>query len=166
MWTFKVPIYPTINLPFPFVATYAKNVEGDGNLLQCSCLENPRDGGAWWAAVYGVTQSRTRLKRLSRSSSRGTWKLSSLTRNRTHAPWIGRWSLNHWTAREVLRQVSWRQKSVSDSSLYYLSCFAIHIWKSKYIFNIYIIYILWSYSLFLSHKISLQFVMLMCYMLY
>ena len=36
--------------------------EGDGNPLQCSCLENPRDGGAWWAAVYGVTQSRTRLK--------------------------------------------------------------------------------------------------------
>ena len=39
--------------------------EGNGNPLQCSCLENPRDGGAWWAAVYGVTQSRTRLKRLS-----------------------------------------------------------------------------------------------------
>ena len=36
--------------------------EGNGNPLQCSCLENPRDGGAWWAAVYGVTQSRTRLK--------------------------------------------------------------------------------------------------------
>ena len=43
--------------------------EGNGNPLQCSCLENPRDGGAWWAAVYGVTQSRTRLKRLSSSST-------------------------------------------------------------------------------------------------
>ena len=42
--------------------------EGNGNLLQCSCLENPRDGGAWWAAVSGVAQSRTRLKRLSSSS--------------------------------------------------------------------------------------------------
>ena len=42
--------------------------EGNGNPLQCSCLENPRDGGAWWAAIYGVAQSRTRLKRLSRSS--------------------------------------------------------------------------------------------------
>ena len=41
------------------------------NPLQCSCLENPRDGGAWWAAVYGVAQSRTRLKRLSSSSSSG-----------------------------------------------------------------------------------------------
>ena len=41
--------------------------EGNGNPLQCSCLENPRDGGAWWAAIYGVTQSRTRLKQLSSS---------------------------------------------------------------------------------------------------
>ena len=36
--------------------------KGNGTPLQCSCLENPRDGGAWWAAVYGVAQSRTRLK--------------------------------------------------------------------------------------------------------
>ena len=43
--------------------------EGNGNPLQCSCLENPRDGGAWWAAVYGVAQSWTQLKRLSSSSS-------------------------------------------------------------------------------------------------
>ena len=42
---------------------------GNGNPLQCSCLENPRDGGAWWAAAYGVAQSRTRLKWLSSSSS-------------------------------------------------------------------------------------------------
>ena len=47
--------------------------ERNGNPLQCSYLENPRDGGAWWAAVYGVAQSWTRLKRLSSSSSR-TWK--------------------------------------------------------------------------------------------
>ena len=43
--------------------------EGNGNPLQRSCLENPRDREAWWAAVYGVAQSRTRLKRLSSSSS-------------------------------------------------------------------------------------------------
>ena len=43
--------------------------EGNSNPLQCSCLENPRDWGGWWAAVYGVAQSRTRLKRLSSSSS-------------------------------------------------------------------------------------------------
>ena len=41
--------------------------EGNGNPLQCSCLENPGDGGAWWAAVYGVAQSWTQLKRLSSS---------------------------------------------------------------------------------------------------
>ena len=43
--------------------------EGNGNPLQCSCLENARDGGAWWAAVFGVTQSQTRLKQLSSSST-------------------------------------------------------------------------------------------------
>ena len=42
--------------------------EGNGNPLQCSCLDNPREGGAWWAVVHGVAQSRTRLKRLSSSS--------------------------------------------------------------------------------------------------
>ena len=43
--------------------------EGNGNPLQCSCLENPRDGGAWWTAIYGVAQSRTQLKRPSSSSN-------------------------------------------------------------------------------------------------
>ena len=54
---------------------------GNGNPLQCSCLENPRDGGAWWAAVYGVAQSRTRLKRLSSSgrSSRSAYMLIPVT---------------------------------------------------------------------------------------
>ena len=49
--------------------------EGNGNPLQCSCLENLRDGGAWWAAVYGVAQIRTWLKRLSSSSSIHSWDL-------------------------------------------------------------------------------------------
>ena len=49
--------------------------EGNGNSLQCSCLENPRDGAAWWAAIYGVAQSRTRLKWFG-SSSR--WPAKSL----------------------------------------------------------------------------------------
>ena len=50
---------------------------GNGNPLQCSCLENPRNCGAWWAAVYGVAQSRTRLKRLSSSSGGGSSSRSS-----------------------------------------------------------------------------------------
>ena len=57
----------TERLHFHFSLSH--NGEGNGNPLQCSCLENPRDGRAWWAAVYGVAQSRTWLKRLSSSSS-------------------------------------------------------------------------------------------------
>ena len=57
----------TERLPFHFSLSCIG--EGNGNPLQCSCLENPRDGGAWWAAIYGVTQSRTRLKWLSSSNS-------------------------------------------------------------------------------------------------
>ena len=56
----------TERLHFPFSLSCIG--EGNGNPLQCSCLESPRDGGAWWAAVYGVAQSRTQLKRLSSSS--------------------------------------------------------------------------------------------------
>ena len=55
-------------LQFPFSLSCIG--EGNGNALQCSCLEKPRDGGAWWAALYGVAQSRTGLKRLSSSSRR------------------------------------------------------------------------------------------------
>ena len=54
-------------LPFHFSLSCIG--EGNGNPLQCSCLENPRDGGAWWVSIYGVAQSRTQLKRLSSSSS-------------------------------------------------------------------------------------------------
>ena len=57
----------TERLHFPFSLSCIG--EGNGNPLQCSRLENPRDGGAWWAAAYGVAQSRTRLTRLSSSSS-------------------------------------------------------------------------------------------------
>ena len=56
----------TERLPFHFSLSCIG--EGNGNPLQCSCLENPRDGSAWWTAVYGVAQSRTRLTRLSSSS--------------------------------------------------------------------------------------------------
>ena len=55
-------------LPFHFSLSCIG--EGNGNPLQCSCLENPRDGGAWWAAIYRVAQSRTQLKRLRSSSSK------------------------------------------------------------------------------------------------
>ena len=62
--------------------------EGNGNPLQCSCLENPRDGEAWWAAIYGVAESWTRLKWLSSSSS------SILTGVRYIALWF--WFVSPW----------------------------------------------------------------------
>ena len=63
--------------------------EDNGNQLQCSCLENPRDGGAWWAAIYGVTQSRAQLKWLSSSSSGWCFHwhgLSSIPGQRSEIP--------------------------------------------------------------------------------
>ena len=56
----------TERLHFHF--SLSRTGEGNGNPLQCSCLENPRDGGVWWAAVYGVAQSQTQLKWLSSSN--------------------------------------------------------------------------------------------------
>ena len=74
--------------------------EGNGNPLQCSCLENPREGGAWWAAVYGVTQSWTQLKQLSRSSSKGLYLLLPLSplHSLLDFHWSSCTSLLHWTA--------------------------------------------------------------------
>ena len=96
--------------------------EGNGNPLQCSCLENPRDGGAWWAAVYGVTQSWTRLKQLSSSSSmvfpvvmygceNWTIKKAELRRTDVFELWCWRRLLRvPWTARRsnqsILKEIS------------------------------------------------------------
>ena len=69
--------------------------EGNGNPLQRSCLENPRDGGAWWAPIYGVTQSRTRLKRLSSSTAAvGKKKKNSVSWD--NALWKGVGQLTHY----------------------------------------------------------------------
>ena len=68
--------------------------EGNGNPLQCSCLENPRDWGAWWAAVSGVAQSPTRLKRLSSSSSNPPYSISQSIKKafrRASLPRLPRW---------------------------------------------------------------------------
>ena len=71
--------------------------EGNGNPLQCSCLENPRDGRAWWAAFYGVAQSRTRLKRLSSSSSNPihTFQLDEKTGTQKMEMICSSWWQNH-----------------------------------------------------------------------
>ena len=59
-----------------WATSLSRTGEGNGNPLQCSCLENPRDRGAWWAAVSGVAQSRTWLKRLSSSSNSTQFRTS------------------------------------------------------------------------------------------
>ena len=76
----------TEQLPFPFSLSCIG--EGHGNPLQCSCLENPRDGGAWWAAVYGVVQSRHDWSDLAAAAvTQGMPAVSrSWKRQRTHFP--------------------------------------------------------------------------------
>ena len=73
-------------LHFHFHFSLSCTGEGNGNPLQCSCLENPRDGGAWWAAISGVTQRRTRLKRLSSSSSVFIYEFSKYSMNNSQLP--------------------------------------------------------------------------------
>ena len=65
--------------------------EGNGNPLQCSCLENPRDRRAWWASIYGVAQSWTQLKRLSSSSNS-----SSITWKQPRCPSTDEWIKKPW----------------------------------------------------------------------
>ena len=86
--------------------------EGNGNPLQCSCLENPRDRGAWWAAVYGVEESQTRLKRLSSSSS-STLRLFTATAERSWKQCRVHWqrngrNLSSWLPQPVLS--SWESR--------------------------------------------------------
>ena len=70
-YSFQFFYFQTFCVNFFYVCLIDGFGEGNGNPLQSSCLENPMDGEAWWAAVYGVAQSRTRLKRLSSSSIDG-----------------------------------------------------------------------------------------------
>ena len=65
---------------------------GNGNPVQCSCLENPRDGGAWWAAVYGVAQSRTWLMRLSSSAAAYQFGNGPISQRLIWASYKGLWN--------------------------------------------------------------------------
>jgi len=97
--------------------------EGNGNPLQCSCLENPRDGGAWWAAICGVAQSRTRLKRLSSSSSWERLKAGGERDDRgwdvwmaslTQWTWVWENSSCWWTGRPVVLQSMGSQRDATE----------------------------------------------------
>ena len=85
--------------------------EGNGNPLQCSCLENPRDGGAWWAAVYGIAQSRTRLQQLSSSSSSAGLAHRAVIPSSSSLPWGPAVSLGgtspRWAVRWVVVNSGW-----------------------------------------------------------
>ena len=81
--------------------------EGNGNPLQCSCLENPRDGGAWWAAVYGVAQSWTWLKRLSSSSSMDLYNPIHLKKVGHAIFWREHMERKFWLTHNRLSVKSW-----------------------------------------------------------
>ena len=99
--------------------------EGNSNPLQCSCLENPRDGSAWWVAVYGVAQSQTRLKRLSSSSSSPCW-ISGLhvfgwlyelrSWQRLTFPLIGSDEEILWECRLMAVRTGWRGQASTEST--------------------------------------------------
>ena len=99
---------------------------GNGNPLQCSCLENPRDRGAWWAAVYGVAQSGTRLKQLSSSSMSRPILCSTaweyLVRNLYQSSWSEK---ANWTLRPVLSKKTANKegKDSGNSELRQKHCF-------------------------------------------
>ena len=88
--------------------------EGNGNPLQYSCLENPRDGGTWWAAVYGVTHSRTRLKR------QHIWPLSRVWLD---CPWVFQARILEWITISFSRRSSWCQASFQPR---YWTCGSCH----------------------------------------
>ena len=92
--------------------------EGNGNPLQCSGLENPRDGGAWWAAVYGVTQSRTRLKRLNWNEHQTMRYYSALKRNELS---------RHEKTRKILKGILWSGENQSEKAT---CCVIPTVWHS------------------------------------
>ena len=87
--------------------------EGNSNPLQCSCLENPRDGGDWWAAVYGVAQSWTRLKWLSSSSSiltlRDDYK-DYTEHKKQQSSKLTQEEIEHWKRNRTLEQICKKEK--------------------------------------------------------
>ena len=105
--------------------------EGNGNPLQCFCLENPRDWGAWWAAVYGVAQSRTWLKWLSSSSSSHLWPMgppvfSSITIP-THPP-------KNWTSC-IIHAMPFYKLSLSFRMPWLVTILVVFFSKINFVFN-------------------------------
>ena len=95
--------------------------EGNGNPLQCSCLENPRNRGAWWAAVYGVSQSQTWLKRLSSSSKLVDVNCSPLLLRWDCCWLVGTQRYVYWM---ILSMISWFHVGLTEAS---------YSWPSKWV---------------------------------
>ena len=100
--------------------------EGNGNPLQCSCLENPRDGGAWWAAIYGVAQSRTRLKRLS-SSKEGIYVIRILLAKslKRYSPNLNHTKIRNSFGSEILAYICTLQGDSAGKRLIILRSFIL-----------------------------------------
>ena len=100
------------------MGTCSTHREGNGNPLQYSCLENPRDGGAWWAAVYEVAQSQTRLKWLSSSSSTRPFRTNTQKRCPFHYRGLeckSRKSRNTWSNRQIWpRNTKWSRAKLTE----------------------------------------------------
>ena len=106
--------------------------EGNGNPLQYSCLENPRDGGAWWASVYGVAQSQTRLKWLSSSSGQVQQGVRFKDKGGSEAPLIVRVPVLPSTRGQVLSTSSSNLSSPNCHFLLFLSTSHPLIWKIQH----------------------------------
>ena len=98
--------------------------EGKGNPLQCSCLENPREWGAWWAAIYGVSQSRTWLKRLSSSSGSNPFLIFrglSTPTSRPHYSWGACLKCSHYSGflgSLIAQQLIWSLEKIKVSKCF------------------------------------------------
>ena len=90
--------------------------EGNGNPLQYSCLENPRDGGAWWAAIYGVAQSHTQLKQLSSSSSSSSTRKFPKGREKQRQSWAMDRNSRGSKAYELLELLTFIKMSLARNS--------------------------------------------------
>ena len=93
--------------------------EGNGNPLQCSCLENPRDGGAWWAAVYGVTQSQTWLKWLSSAITVKKQRCNAMQRCKQLS--LGSFSWPLWVLKTLLISICFKLRKMTIQITYHLS---------------------------------------------
>ena len=113
---------------YTFTFSLSYSGEGNGNPLQCSCLENPRDGGAWWADVYGVTQSRTRLKWLS-SSSMSVYRAQSWGYEGSAVICLSLWSKIVTSVQQFEKYQAWPSLKIfpaSDSVI--LLCDSHYLW--------------------------------------